>query len=66
MIKIKCPENITAETLQAIRDDGIWDIADEIERLQTCERRLLALSAWIERTHPGDFKSGLWDTIDAA
>ena len=59
-------ETITVEQLQQLRNDGKDDIADEIERLQTCERRLLAVAKWIERTHPGDFKSGLWETINAA
>ena len=59
-------ENITVEQLQQLRSDGMNDIANEIERLQICERRLLATVRWIEKTHPGDFKSGFWETIDAA
>ena len=58
-------KNITAEQLQQLRNDGMDGVADEIERLQICERRLLVLARWVERYHPGDFKIGLWDEINA-
>ena len=57
-------EPITAENLQQLRSAGMFHIADEIERLQTCERKLSAMARWIERAHPSDFRSGLWEALE--
>ena len=57
---------ITPEVLQKLRDDGRDEVADEIERLQSCSRRLMATVGWMEKNQPDVFTRGLWDAINAA
>ena len=59
-------EEITSETLQQLRNDGNDVLADEIERLMVCSRRLSAIGRWLEDNQPDVFKRGLWDAINAA
>lgn len=59
-------ESITELELQRLRDTSQGWIADEIVRLQKCERRLLAVGEWIQQKHPEDFRDGLWEKINAA
>lgn len=40
--------------------------AAEIERLQLCERRLAAVTRWLEMNQPDVFRRGLWDAVNEA
>ena len=37
----------------------------EVERLKLCERRLRAMTEWLEANQPDVFRRGLWDAINA-
>lgn len=42
------------------------DEAAEIARLRRCERRLAAMTRWLEVNQPDVFSRGLWDAIHEA
>lgn len=39
---------------------------EDIERLKICERRLRAMTEWLEANQPDVFSRGLWDALNAA
>ena len=43
-----------------------WEAAEEFERLLLCERRLAAMTVWLEQNQEDVFRRGLWDAINAA
>lgn len=57
----KMDDRITAAQLEM---EGV-DAEAEIARLRLCERRLVAMTNWLEAEQPDLFSRGLWDAINA-
>lgn len=57
----KMDDRITAAQLEMEAADAEAEIA----RLRLCERRLAAMTKWLEAEQPDVFSRGLWDAINA-
>ena len=44
----------------------LMDAAEDMERLRLCERRLAAMTLWLQDNQPDVFRRGLWDAINEA
>lgn len=57
---------LTEKLLQQMRNDGMDEAVDEVTRLIMCEKRLLAITEWLDFNQPDVFARGIWDAINNA